>query len=122
MSVPIVQRSPSTETRTVLYIGEDVSITCTTKVTGIHVVFTWRAENSLTQRPVIVSNKTTHLTPVSSVFKPTVVANTHANIFCSVMIADNANIAASEEAVSFFQLISKIQHSTIITKNEHDNN
>ena len=102
---PSVQRSPS-ETRNVLYIGEDVSVTCTSNVTGV--VFTWRAINSLTQQPVVISNITTHPTPHSSVFKPTVVDHTVVDVFCSVTISGNDNIAAGE-ASSFIQIISKIQ-------------
>ena len=109
---PSVQRSPS-ETRNVLYIGEDVSVTCTSNVTGV--VFTWRAINALTQQPVVISNITTHPTPHSSVFKPTVVGSIIVDILCSVMIAGNDNIAAGE-AFSLIQIIGKIQHSTIITK------
>ena len=112
MSAPSVQRSPS-ETRNVLYIGEDVSITCTSNVTGV--VFTWRAINSLNQQPVVISNITIHPTPHSSVFKPTVVEYTIVDVFCSVMIAGNDNIAAGE-ASSFIQIIGKIQYSTIVTK------
>ena len=102
---PSVQRSPS-ETRTILYIGEDVSITCTSNVIGV--VFTWRAINSLTQQPVVISNITTHPTPHSSVFKSTVVDDTIVDVFCSVTIASNNKIAAGE-ASSFIQLIGKIQ-------------
>ena len=112
VSAPSVQRSP-TETRTILYIGEDVSVTCTSNVTGV--VFTWRAINALTQQPVVISNITTHPTPHSSVFKPTVVDTIIVDIFCAVTIAGNNNIAAGE-AFSLIQTIGKIQHSTIITK------
>ena len=99
---PSVQRSPS-ESRNVLYIGEDVSVTCTSNVTGV--VFTWRAINSLNQQPVVISNITTHPTPHSSVFKPTVVDATIVDVFCSVMIAGNDNIVTAGEASSFIQLI-----------------
>ena len=112
VSAPSVQRSPS-DTRNILYIGEDVSITCTSNVTGV--VFTWRVTNALNQQPVVISNITTHPTPHFSVFKPTVVEYTIVDVFCSVTIADNDNIAVGE-ASSFIQLIGKIQHSTIIAK------
>ena len=102
---PSVQRSPS-ETRTILYIGEDVSITCTSNVIGV--VFTWRAINSLTQQPVVISNITTHPTPHSSVFKPTVVDTVIVDVFCSVTISGNDNVAAGE-AFSFVQLIGMFQ-------------
>ena len=105
VSAPLVQRSPS-ETRNVFYIGEDVSITCTSNVTGV--VFTWRAAINISGlQPVVISNVTTHPTNHSSVFKPTVVDNTNAYIFCSVTIAGNDNVAAGE-ASSFVQLIGKI--------------
>ena len=77
------------------------------------VVFTWRARNALNKQPVVISNISTPHAPYSSVFRPTVVDYTNADIFCSVMIAGNDNIAA-EEASSFFQLIGEIKHSTII--------
>ena len=104
VSTPSLQRSPS-ETRTKLYIGENVSITCTSNVTGV--VFTWRAINSLTQQPVVISNITTHPTNHSSVFKPTVVEYTNVTVFCSVMISGNNNVATGE-ASSYFELIGKI--------------
>ena len=100
---PSVHRSPS-ETRNILYIGEDVSITCTSNVTGV--VFTWKAINPLTQQPVVILNITTHPTPYSSVFKPTVVQDIIVDVYCSVTIADNDNVAAGE-AFSFIQLICK---------------
>ena len=109
---PSVQRLPS-ETRNVLYIGEDVSVTCISNVTGV--VFTWRAINALNRQPVVISNVTTHPTPHSSVFKPTVVDAVIVDVFCSVMIAGNDNIATGE-AFSLIQIIGKIQHSTISTK------
>ena len=102
---PSVQLSPS-GTRNTLYIGEDVSITCTSNVIGV--VFTWRAINFLTQQPVVISNITTHPTSNSSVFKPAVVDYTAVDVFCSVTIAGNNNIVA-EEASSFIQLIGRIQ-------------
>ena len=105
MPAPLVHRSPS-ETRNVLYIGEDVSITCTSNVTGV--VFTWRAINALTQQPVVISNITTHPTPHSSVFKPTVVDTVIVDVFCSVTISGNDNVAAGE-AFSFVQLIGMFQ-------------
>ena len=102
---PLVQRSPS-ETRHALYIGEDVSITCTSNVTGV--VFTWRAINSLNQEQVVISNITTHPTSNSSVFKPTIVYDTIVDVFCSVTVAGNNNFAAGR-ASSFIQLIGEIQ-------------
>ena len=104
MPAPLVHRSPS-ETRNVLYIGEDVSITCTSNVTGV--VFTWRAINALTQELMVISNITTHSTPHSSIFKPTVVDAIIVDVYCSVMIAGNDNIATGE-ASSFIQLVGKI--------------
>ena len=109
VSAPSVQRSPS-ETRNILYIGEDVSVTCTSNVTGV--VFTWRAINSLTQQPVVISNITTHPTPHSSVFKPTVVDYINAEIVCSVAIDRNDNIAAGV-ASSYIQLFGKIQQRLV---------
>ena len=105
VSAPSVQLSPS-ETRNIFYIGEDVSVTCTSNMTGV--VFTWRAINALSQQPVVISNITTHPTPHSSVFKPTVVVETHSDIFCSVTIAGNNNVAAGE-ASSFVQLFGMFQ-------------
>ena len=105
MPTPSIQRLPS-QTRNVLYIGEDVNITCTINVSGV--VFTWRAINALNQQPVAISNITTHPTPYSSVFKPTVVEYTIVDVFCSVMIAGNDNITAGE-ASSFIQLEGKSQ-------------
>ena len=103
---PSVQRSPS-EARAILYIGEDVSITCTSNVTGV--VFTWRAINPLNdEQPVVISNITTHPTPHSSLFKPTVADYTIADVFCSVIIPGNDNVAVGE-AFSFIQLIGKMQ-------------
>ena len=113
---PSVQRSPS-ETRTILYIGEDVSITCTSNVIGV--VFTWRAINSLTQQPVVISNITTHPTPHSSVFKPTVVDTIIVDVYCSVMIAGNDNIVTGE-ASSFIQLVGKI--FKLLVKYDYDTN
>ena len=104
VSAPSVQRSPS-EARKVLYIGEDVSITCTSNVTGVN--FTWRAIHSLNNQPVVISNITTYPTPHSSVFKPTVVNYTIVDVFCSVTIAGNDNVVAGE-ASSFIQLFGKI--------------
>ena len=115
---PLVQRSPS-ETRVILYIGEDVSITCTSNVIGV--VFTWRAINPLNGQQVVISNITTYPNPHSSVFKPTVVDYTIVDVFCSVMIAGNDNIIAAREASSFIQLIGKIQQ-LIITKIYCDTN
>ena len=102
---PSVQRSPS-ETRDIFYIGEDVSIMCASNVMGV--VFTWRAINSLTLQPVVISNTTTDPTPHSSVFKPTVVDYTAVDVFCSVTIADNDNFVAGEK-FSFIHLFGKIQ-------------
>ena len=104
---PSVQRSPS-ETRNVFYIGEDVSVTCTSNVTGV--VFTWRAINHLTQQPVVISNITTHPTPHSSVFKLTVVEYTNVTVFCSVMISGKDNVAA-REASSFIQFLGKVLYN-----------
>ena len=108
VTAPSVQRSPS-ETRNVFYIGEDVSVTCTSNVTGV--VFTWRAIDYLRDKqPVVISNITTHPgpTPHSSVFKPTVVEYINAEIFCSVTIDHNDNVAAGV-ASSYIQLFGKIQ-------------
>ena len=110
---PSVQRSPS-ETRTILYIGEDVSITCTSNVIGA--VFKWRTINSLNQQPVVILNTTTHPTPNSSVFKPTIVDDAVADVFCSVTIAGNDNIAPGE-ASSFIQLIGKFKQVLLIIGN-----
>ena len=118
VSAPSVQRSPS-ETRQVLYIGEDVSVTCTSNVTGV--VFTWRAINSLSMQPVVISNVTTLTTPVSSVFKPTVVEAIIVDVVCSIMIAGNDNIATGE-ASSFIQLTGKIFKSKLLLKYDYDTN
>ena len=54
-SLVVVHLSPG-GSRMVYYSGEDLNVTCISSVVGA--VFTWRAVNFLTQRPLIIPNTT----------------------------------------------------------------
>ena len=104
--VPTPNIQPTTN-RSILYVGEDLNVTCTSSVMGA--VFTWRAVD-IKRQTLILPNTTINISAYSSVlvFKPITsnFGNIAVDITCNTTFPENENIIGGD-AFQRFQTASK---------------
>ena len=99
----------TTTSRGVLYVGEDLNVTCTSSVMGA--VFTWRAVIDFMQQPVILPNTTINISAHSSVliFKPITFSSIHfVEITCTTTLPGNENIIGEKSKLPTIQSFGRL--------------